>query len=298
MVNCWQGSAEQSTAWRLTRLSFGTDRRHNQDMTYELAFIGAGNMAEAIARGIFSAGVLAPPRVVAADPSDQRLALFRNLGTAVSASNAEAAAGARTVVLSVKPQMLPAVLAEVGPVIAPTQLVVSIVAGVSTAKIESALPAGARVIRAMPNTPMLVGMGATALCRGACATPDDLAAARRLFECASAVVDVQEAVMNTVTAVSGSGPAYFFYLVEHMIAAGTRLGLSPEQARTLVYRTASGAARLLETSPEAPAELRRRVTSPGGTTQAAIELMESRGVGNAIQQAVEAAEKRGRQLGG
>jgi pyrroline-5-carboxylate reductase len=149
----------------------------------------------------------------------------------------------------------------------------------------------------MPNTPMLVGEGMVAVSRGANATADDVDAARRIFASAATVIELPEDKIDTVTALSGSGPAYFFYLVEQMIQAGIDLGLTPEQAHQLATRTALGAAKMLATSPDSPQELRRKVTSPGGTTHAAIAHMESQGVGPAIIEAIKAAERRGKELG-
>src|SRR5262249_45320401 len=154
----------------------------------------------------------------------------------------------------------------------PSVLIISIAASISTDFIEKHLAAGKkwRIIRAMPNTPMLVGRGMTALARGAHASEKDLTCARRIFESAGTVIEVDEDKMNAVTALSGSGPAYFFYLVEQMICAATELGMTQEQAHVLATQTALGAATMLTLSSDSPQELRRKVTSPGGTTQAAI----------------------------
>jgi pyrroline-5-carboxylate reductase len=217
-------------------------------------------------------------------------------------SSADAARHARTLLISVKPQQMADALAAIGGAMRPDALVISIAAGTTTAFIEQnlagrgAAPPGPRVVRAMPNTPMLVGQGMTALAPGANATADDLHRARRIFESAGAVIDVAEELMDAVTALSGSGPAYFFYLAEQMIEAGVSMGLSPDHARLLVSRTALGAAQMLSTSSEAPAELRRKVTSPGGTTEAAIRHMESRQLADVVKQAVFNAERRGKEL--
>ncbi len=278
-------------------------------MHYELGVIGAGNMAEAIARGLIARGVMAAGRIIAADPSAARRGLFEELGTRVG-DNAAVASQSRTVLLSVKPQSMADALTSIASSLSPDTLVISIAAGISTRFIEDALsdalkPAtadggelpGFRVIRAMPNTPMLVGQGMAGICRGRHATDADLHTARTLFESSARVVEVPENLMDAVTAVSGSGPAYFFYLVQHMIAAGVEMGLEPETARTLAVQTAVGSAQMLTQSPDTPEELRRKVTSPGGTTQAAIETLDARQVGSAIVAALVAAEKRGRELG-
>jgi pyrroline-5-carboxylate reductase len=269
-------------------------------MSCELAIIGAGNMAEAIARGVLDDGLFHAGSLVAADVSAERRDLFqRSLGIRAVADNAEAVRGAKRVLLSVKPQQMGAALAALGPALDRGALVISIAAGISTAYIERHLGRDLswRVIRTMPNTPMLVGEGIVGICPGANATAEDVVDARRIFEAAASVIEVSEDQIDAVTAVSGSGPAYFFYLVEQMIRAGVELGLTPEQAHRLATRTALGAAKMLTHGTEAPQELRRKVTSPGGTTQAAITHMESAGVGVAIVDALKAADRRSKELG-
>jgi pyrroline-5-carboxylate reductase len=266
---------------------------------YELGIIGAGNMAEAIARGVLKARLFDPKRMIAADVSPQRREFFeQQLGIAAVQENTTAARGSRIVLLSVKPQQMANALGELRPSLAPDALIVSIAAGISTSKIESALGEGKwHIVRAMPNTPMLLGEGMVALCRGSGAAASDLSTARQLFESAATVIEVEESQMDTVTAVSGSGPAYVFFLAEQMIRAGESFGLSAEQSRTLTIRTIAGAAKMLAASDESPQALRKKVTSPGGTTQAAIEHMESQHVGESIETAIGAAVRRGRELG-
>jgi pyrroline-5-carboxylate reductase len=270
-------------------------------MGYELGIIGAGNMAEAIARGVMNRNLLRPEQIIAADVSPQRRELFQEqLKIKAVAENLEAARDAKVILLSVKPQHMAAALAGIGQVVAPQRtLVISIAAGISTTFIETHLNAGRpwRVVRTMPNTPMLVGAGVAALSPGAHASREDVATARRLFEAAADVIEVAEEHLDTVTAVSGSGPAYFFFLVEQMIRAGTELGLSPEQAALLAKKTASGAAKMLATSADTPEVLRRRVTSPGGTTEAAITHMAQSGWPQITLDAIKAAQRRGRELG-
>ena len=269
-------------------------------MVYELGIIGAGNMAEAIARGVIRGGLFRPEVLIASDVSPQRRDLFANgLGVRAVEDNAEAARGAKRLLLSVKPQQMAAALAGIGGVLGPDTLVISIAAGISSAFIERHLGGGKpwRVVRAMPNTPMLVGEGMVGLAPGAHATPEDVADATGIFESAASVIEVPEDKIDAVTALSGSGPAYFFYLVEQMVRAGVELGLSPEQAHRLAARTAVGAAKMLVSGTDAPEELRRKVTSPGGTTQAAITHLETSGAGRAIVEAVKAADRRSKELG-
>ena len=261
----------------------------------KLALLGAGNMAEALFRGALRAGLFQPWQATAADPSPERRELFREMGAGVTASNREAAGEAGLIILAVKPQQLGGVLAEIGD-LAASKLVVSIVAGAPSAKIASAL-AGARVIRTMPNTPLLVGMGATGMAAGPCATAADMDLARSLFEASGVVVQLHESELDAVTAVSGSGPAYLFYLAEAMIEAARAEGLTESCSRKLVAATLRGAAELLARGESTPEELRRRVTSPGGTTAAAVEVLDSAQVRTRMVEAVRRAAERSRELG-
>jgi pyrroline-5-carboxylate reductase len=268
--------------------------------TYELGIIGAGNMAEAITRGVLSARLFRPDQLIAADVAPARRELFeRELKVRAVELPADAARGACRLLLSVKPQQMAAALANIGEVLPPSALVISIAAGVGTAFIERALGQGNswRIVRTMPNTPMLVGQGMVAVAAGRNATADDLADATRIFAAAASVISVEEDKLDAVTAMSGSGPAYFFYLVEQMVRGGVELGLTPEQSHELAAKTAVGAAKMLVSSSDSPQELRRKVTSPGGTTQAAITYMESAGVGQSIVRAIKAAHQRSRELG-
>jgi len=269
-------------------------------MSYELGIIGAGNMAEAIARGVLAASVLTPEQIIAADVYEARRVIFATqLRVRAIESISEVAYHSRVLLLSVKPQQMTEVLADLGKVMTDQTLVISIAAGISSAFIEKSLGQGKswRVIRTMPNTPMLVGDGMVAISAGTHATPADVARARQLFEAAASVIEVPEDKIDAVTAVSGSGPAYFFFLVEQMIKAGVELGLSESDARLLAAKTAIGSAKMLMTSTDTPQELRRKVTSPGGTTHAAITHMEHAGVDKAVVAAIHAAAARSRELG-
>jgi pyrroline-5-carboxylate reductase len=269
-------------------------------MPYDLAFVGAGNMAEAIARGLISTNTLAPNKMIAADVSEARRALFeRELGITPVADPVEAVKEASAILLAVKPQQMADALKGIGAVINDKTLVISIAAGINTRFIETNLGLGThwKVVRTMPNTPMLVGLGAVGIAAGAFATKADVAAASRFFAPAAEVVQVSEEMLDAVTALSGSGPAYVFYLLEHMIAAGVAMGLSKEQSELLAKQTVLGAASMAKTSPDSPTELRRKVTSPNGTTQAAIESMDASAVGINIEKAIAAACARSIELG-
>jgi pyrroline-5-carboxylate reductase len=263
----------------------------------KLGFLGAGNMAEAIARGILRAKIFGPRQILASDVQERRRRLFQGeLGIPAIEDNAAVVDAAPALIVAVKPQQFDGALAALGSRFGPNKLVISICAGLSTRHVEQVLAPGTRVVRAMPNTPMLVGRGMAGLCAGAKATPDDLALAQRLLGAAAEVIRVPEDLMDAVTAVSGSGPAYFFYLTELLAAAGVELGLSEEDAARLARVTFEGAARLLAESGEDAAALRKKVTSPGGTTEAALKFLEARGFGPIFIDAVRAARDRGREL--
>jgi pyrroline-5-carboxylate reductase len=257
-------------------------------------------MAEAIVRGVLGAKLLTPGQMIAADPSDARRAMFTDLLKVPTRENALDFAGeCEVILLSVKPQQMPEVLSALGLRLGPTTLVISIAAGISTGYIAEHLGTSTKwhIIRAMPNTPMLVNQGMVALARGEHASADDLDRAHRLFAAAATVIAVDESQMDAVTAVSGSGPAYVFYLAEQMIRAGEELGLTPEQARTLSAQTILGSARMLTSSADTPQTLRQKVTSPGGTTAAAIARMESHKWAQATIDAIKAAADRSKELG-
>ncbi|HVT90609.1 MAG TPA: pyrroline-5-carboxylate reductase [Tepidisphaeraceae bacterium] len=268
-------------------------------MAHELAIIGAGNMAEAIARGLLSGRVFTADQLVAADVSPQRRDLFSSsLKIQTHDSPAAAAKDAQRILLSVKPQNMKDVLVELKPVVTDQTLIISIAAGISSRFIEQNLsPVACHVIRTMPNTPMLVGQGMVAMAAGSRATKTDLADAHRIFAPAASVIEVSEDKLDAVTALSGSGPAYFFLLVEHMIRAGVEMGLSSDEAHILATKTALGAATMLTASSDSPAELRRKVTSPKGTTHEAITYMEQHNLPQTIVDALKAAQRRSRELG-
>ncbi len=270
-------------------------------MLYQLGIIGAGNMAEAIVGGVIRSSLYTAASICAADLSTQRLAHFaQHLGVATDANNANVVRNSRVVLLSVKPQQMKSVLSDLAPAVGKDTLLISIAAGVSTASIEAVIGPDRRprVIRCMPNTPMLVGEGMAVICGGRFATADDLATATTIFSSAAKVMTLAESAMDAVTAVSGSGPAYFFFLVEQMIAAGVSLGLEPSAARTLATQTLAGAAKMLTGGSESPQTLRQKVTSPNGTTHAAITHLQSQRWPEITIEAVTAAARRSRELSG
>lgn len=269
---------------------------HNQD---RIAFIGGGNMARSLIGGLLRKGTPATTIAVAEPNGEARAALTADFCVRGFASNSEAARDAGTWVLAVKPQVMDAVLAELAPLASAGPLVVSIAAGVPIGRIQAALGSGARVVRTMPNTPALIGAGVSGLCAAANVSAADRGRTEALLAAAGATAWIaDEALMDVVTAISGSGPAYFFLLIESLIAAGMEQGLAPEVARTLATQTALGAARMAIESGEDAAALRQRVTSPGGTTEAALASFEREGFRAIVGRAVAAATRRGRELAG
>jgi len=265
--------------------------------TRTIGFIGGGNMAEALIRGLLAQGQPAG-HIMAADPSAERRALLRDrYGVAVAADNRAVAEGCRLLVLAIKPQLVTVVVPELAGVVTAEQLTVSILAGTATATLERLLGGAARVVRAMPNTPALVGCGATALCAGRFATAADLETAAALFEAVGSVCTVSEAQMDAVTGLSGSGPAYVFSVIEALAEGGVREGLEPGAALELATRTVLGAAKLVAESGEAPAELRQKVCSPGGTTLAGLTALEERDLKGTLIEAVARATRRSIELG-
>lgn len=263
-----------------------------------LAFIGGGNMARSLIGGLIARGTPAADIRVSEPVDVLRDALARDFGVQVGADNAEAAAPAGLWLLAVKPQVMRAVCEALAPLAqANRPLVVSIAAGITAAQLQRWLGGGVAVVRAMPNTPALLGAGVTGLFASAEVDVNGREHAASLLASAGKTVWIDdEARMDAVTATSGSGPAYIFLLAEAMEAAAIAEGLPADAARTLVQETVLGAARMLTESGEDPAELRRRVTSPGGTTQAAVETFEAGGFRALVAQAIANATERGRQL--
>ncbi|WP_370290579.1 pyrroline-5-carboxylate reductase [Nocardioides sp.] len=260
------------------------------------AIIGAGVMGETLLSGLLRAG-RAPEQLVVVEKRAERAdELAARYGVEV-VPDVAAAAAADTVLLVVKPQDMAGVLAEVGPALEPGRLVVSLAAGITTSFIEQHVAAGVAVVRVMPNTPALVDEGMAALSPGTHCDAEHLAEAEALLASVGRVVHVPEAQQDAVTAISGSGPAYVFFVVEAMVEAGVHLGLPRTVAHELAVQTLVGSAAMLRETGEHPAVLREQVTSPGGTTAAALRELEVHGVRAAFLAALEAARDRSRQLG-
>lgn len=263
-----------------------------------IAFLGAGNMAGALLRGLLAQKIAAPSEVLCTDVREERLAeLAAKYGVTTLSSNREATQRADVVVLATKPQAFDRLLPEVGAALRPQTLVLSIAAGVTCQAIEGHLPAGARVVRAMPNTPAIVDAGATGLARGSHASADDIALARRLFDGVGISVVLDESLIDAVTGLSGSGPAYIFLIIEALSDAGVKVGLHRDSAQLLAAQTVLGSAKLLLETGEHPGRLKDMVTSPGGTAIAGLHTLEAGGLRTTLINAVETATARAKTLG-
>lgn len=263
----------------------------------KIAVLGAGRIGESLISGLLSSGWREPSEVSATTRRAERVDDLRErYGIDATLSNHDAAAGAALIVISVKPQDIESLLGEIGTLVLPEQTVLSIAAAIPTARIESRLSSRVPVVRAMPNTPSTVHEGIAGLCAGAHASDAHLDLAEEALSHLGAVVRVPEEAMDAITAVSGSGPAYFALLAEAMIEAGILLGLSREISTQLVVQTMLGTAKQLRDEKMHPVELREMVTSPGGTTIAAIRELEIAGVRAAFLNAIQAAMVRAREL--
>lgn len=266
--------------------------------SHTIGFLGAGNMAEAMIRGLVRGNHVSADRIAASDPRQERLDELRTeYGIDVTTQNREVVQRCGLLVLSVKPQILDKVLREIGDQIKPGTLVVSIAAGVDTETIEEAVPEGVRVVRAMPNTPAMVGAGATAISAGKHASEADLATAKAMFDAVGITVQLDESLLDAVTGLSGSGPAYIFLILEALADAGVKVGLSRRNAQRLAAQTVMGSAKLLLETDEHPGRLKDMVTSPGGTAIAGLHTLEEGGLRTTLINAVETATKRARELG-
>ena len=266
-------------------------------LAQKVAFVGGGQMAEALICGMLAVKLCTPDHIRVSDPVAERLdVLKQKYGVQTGRSNREIAAWGDIVVLAVKPQVLDGVLKEVGAELAKA-LVVSIVAGVPISRITDACGRKARVIRAMPNTPAMVQQGMTALAIGDGAQEEDVASVRRIFESVGKVVPVEERLMDAVTGLSGSGPAYVFLAIEALADGGVKMGVPRAIAEMLAAQTVLGAAQMVLETGQHPARLKDQVASPGGTTIAGLHRLEQGGLRATLIDAVEAATKRSQELG-
>lgn len=267
-------------------------------MNRRIGFIGAGLMAEALIGGLLQSGVVVPGDVMASDIGRERLReVHGRYGIQVTEHNPDVINHGDVVILAVKPQHASDVLEEIGPLLTPNHLVVSIMAGVSIDRIASYCASGVRIVRCMPNVACLVKQSATALALGRHATSDDEESVRRIFDTVGRVVTVEERLMDTVTGLSGSGPAYAMMVIESLADGGVAEGLPRQTALMLAAQTLLGAATMVLSTGEHPAVIRERVTSAAGTTVEGLAVLEERATRSAFADAVRAATRRSRQLG-
>jgi len=264
----------------------------------KIAFLGGGNMAEALIKGLIAAGTAKADQIMVTDVSADRIAhLKKTYGISAAKSNADAAREVGVIILSVKPQVVEKVLTEISLVVDDKKLVISIAAGIALAKIEKSLRETSHVIRVMPNTPALVLAGAAALSAGKNATNDDLALAQSVFNSVGRAVVVDEKLMDAVTGLSGSGPAYVFMIIDALSDAGVKAGLPRPLALELAAQTVYGSAKMVLETKEHPGKLRDMVTSPGGTTIEGLHALEKGKLRATLMNAVEAATARSKELG-
>jgi pyrroline-5-carboxylate reductase len=265
--------------------------------TKRLGFLGAGNMSGALIKGLLHGG-FTPGRILASDVKADRLEQLRTRhAIRTTAHNHELVHESDVLVLAVKPQVIDRVLTEIGRDVRPDQLVVSVAAGVTLEGLEGRLTDKARVVRAMPNTPAMVQAGATAIAAGSHAREDDLRVARELFEAVGRVVVLDEGLLDAVTGLSGSGPAYVMLIIEALADGGVKVGLHRDTALLLAAQTVFGSAQLLLETGEHPGRLKDMVTSPGGTAIAGLHTLESGALRKTLIDAVEVATKRAAELG-
>jgi pyrroline-5-carboxylate reductase len=264
----------------------------------KIGFLGAGRMATALAKGFIQAGLTTADQMIASDPIDAaRDSMARDGGVKTTPVNGEVMDAADVLILAVKPDQVSSVLTEIKPKFTSRHLLVSIAAGVPLARMEAALPDGARVVRVMPNTPALVGASASAFAVGRSAQPEDAALVEKLFSSVGLALRVKESLLDAVTGLSGSGPAYAFLIIEALSDGGVAAGLPRDVATRLAAQTLLGSARLLLESGQHPGALKDMVTSPGGTTVEGLHELEKAGVRGALINAVRAASEKSKRLG-
>lgn len=262
----------------------------------KFAFIGSGNMASALLRGMLSKSVCAPDEVIVSGPDQQQLkALASGTGVSTAKDNREAVSSADVAVLCVKPADATAALSSLAGTL-DGKLLISIVTGLSVSRMNDLAGNAVRCVRVMPNTPVMVGKGASAYAGGKNTTAADLEVVRTIFSSLGDAVEVREDQMDAVTALSGSGPAYIYLLIEAMTDAGASLGLSPELSQSLAVQTIAGAAEMVAKTGQAPSALRKMVTSPHGTTAEALGVFETRAFRQIVAEAMQAAARRAAEL--
>jgi pyrroline-5-carboxylate reductase len=263
----------------------------------KIGFIGTGNMGEALLRGIINSGLVAPELIYASDINKEKLGILsKELNINIANNNKELIDNSDIILIAVKPDIVKSVLSEISGIFHQPKWFISIAAGINTSFIESILPDGISVVRVMPNTPAMVCEGMTAICPGKYANDDHINKAKQLFQAVGKTVIVNEKLMDAVTALSGSGPAFIFLLIETLADAGVQLGLSRNDALLMSTQTVLGSSKMLLETQEHPAVLKNRVTSPGGTTAVGLFELENNGFRSAIIKAIVSSAERSKEL--
>lgn len=266
-------------------------------MSYQLAVIGGGAMGQALVAGALKSGRYQRDKIIVSDPLETRRNYFQeHFQVQVTQNNEEAVKEAATIVMAVKPQVFLEVLKPLAPIISPKQLLISVAAGITISDIEGTLAGKVPVIRVMPNTPCLVGKGAAIIAKGNFASAEHVDTAERLFGALGLTAQLPETGLNGVTALSGSGPAYIFLILEALVEGGVRVGLPRELSKELVLQTMAGSLEMVKETGQHPAILKEMVTSPGGTTAAALEYLEAEGIRGTLIKAVVKAWERAQEL--
>jgi pyrroline-5-carboxylate reductase len=263
-----------------------------------LAFVGAGNVTEAIVKGLIAKDVISPGQILASDILEERRQyMSTTYGIKVTGDNADLVQRADVIIVAVKPQVTQVVLEDIGLYMGPSKLMISVVAGVSINTIAKSVKDGTRIIRTIPNTPVTVMAGGVAIASDSPANSQDFKVAQAVFQPVSRVVFIEEKLMDAATGLSGSGPAFMFVMIEALADGGVKMGMTREVAQTLAAQAMLGAAKLFLESGKHPGQLKNMVTSPGGTSIAGVHAMEAGGVRAALMNAVEAATLRSKELG-
>jgi pyrroline-5-carboxylate reductase len=263
----------------------------------KIGVIGMGMMGSAVISGAMAAGVVSKENVIVLEKDAERCDALKNKIGLTCASSVADIATCDAIIIAVKPQDMNPLLEELSHHITEDTVIVSVAAGVTVETLDTLLGKKGRIIRAMPNTPVLIGQGVTALCLGARATEEDMAYFQNLFQAIGATVVIKEDIFDVISALSGSGPAYFFYIVEAMVAAAAERGVDRATALALTIETAIGSMELLKASGKSPRDLTRDVTSPGGSTAEALASLDEAGIYTAFDDAIAAAVKRNKELG-
>lgn len=262
----------------------------------KIGFLGVGNIATAIIKGMLGAELIKPEALALYDPNAERLAPFTQLGAVAAKDMAELTDQCELLFLTVKPQVLPDLAPELAPLLSESTLIISPVAGISTERLNKMLGGGKKIIRVMPNTPLTCSAGATAIAGGEGVSPEQLQTAEEIFSASGVTARVTEDKMDTITALSGSSPAFFMRFLREIIKEGTRLGLDEETAKRLATQTMGGTATMVTESLLSIDELIRAVASPGGTTEAGLKKMDESGFDDLTAEVIRAAKNRSTEL--